>query len=113
MHLIIGDAVISNPEAWHLADLELSFPGEVSSDVKPNVDGLRTHIVEGVKPEIRHTFRQPEKRPPAIISNAFTVLCLMPILVMIGCWYKVNMIICNITIINVKSNNDGNVFRRC
>ena len=90
MHLIIGDAVVSNPQAWHLADIDLSFPGEVSVDAKPNVDGLQTHIVEGVKPEIKHTFRQPEKRPPAIISNAFTVLCLVPILIMIGCWMKVN-----------------------
>ena len=89
MHLIIGDAVISNPQAWHLADIDLSFPGEVAIDAKPNVDGLQTHIVEGVKPEIKHTFRQPEKRPPAIISNAFTVLCLVPILIMIGCWMKV------------------------
>ena len=89
IHLIIGDAVISNPQAWHLADIDLSFPGEVAADVKPNVDGLQTHIVEGIKPEIKHTFRQPEKRPPAIISNAFTILCLVPILIMIGCWMKV------------------------
>ena len=72
-----------------MADIDLSFPGEVAADVKPNVDGLQTHIVEGIKPEIKHTFRQPEKRPPAIISNAFTVLCLVPILIMIGCWMKV------------------------
>ena len=72
-----------------MADIDLSFPGEVAVDVKPNVDGLQTHIVEGIKPEIKHTFRQPEKRPPAIISNAFTVLCLVPILIMIGCWMKV------------------------
>ena len=89
MHLIIGDAVISNPQSWHLADLELSFPGDVSADVKPNVDGLRTHIIEGIKPEIHHTFRQPEKRPPAVISNAFTILCLLPFLIMIACWLKV------------------------
>ena len=72
-----------------MADIDLSFPGEVAVDVKPNVDGLQTHIVEGIKPEIKHTFRQPEKRPPAIISNAFTILCLVPILIMIGCWMKV------------------------
>lgn len=91
MHLIIGDAVISNPQAWHLADVELSFPGDVAVDVKPNVDGLQTHIVEGMKPEIKHTFRQPEQRPPAIISNAFTVLCLTPFLIMIGLWIKLGV----------------------
>merc|ERR1711909_47027 len=81
-------AVISNPQAWHLADVDLSFPGDVTADVKPNVDGLRTNILEGIKPEIKHTFRQPEKRPPAVIPNAFTIFCLMPILIMIGCWIK-------------------------
>ena len=73
-----------------MADVELSFPGDVALDTKPNVDGLRTSIVEGIKPEIQHTFRQPEKRPPAIISNAFTIFCLMPFLIMIGCWIKVS-----------------------
>ena len=82
--------MISNPQAWYLADVELSFPGDVALDTKPNVDGLRTSIVEGIKPEIQHTFRQPEKRPPAIISNAFTIFCLMPFLIMIGCWIKVS-----------------------
>ena len=90
IHLIFGDAIISNSGSWHLADLELSFPGDVALDVKPNVDGLRTHIVGGVKPEIKHTFRQPEKRPPAVISNAFTVICLAPFLVMLGLWMKVS-----------------------
>lgn len=91
MHLIIGDAVISNPQAWHLADIELSFPGDVAADVKPNVDGLRTNILEGIKPEVKHTFRVPEKRPPAVISNAFTVLCVLPFLIMIGCWIKLGV----------------------
>lgn len=91
IHLIIGDAVISNPQAWYLADVELSFPGDVALDTKPNVDGLRTSIIEGIKPEIQHTFRQPEKRPPAIISNAFTIFCLMPFLIMIGCWIKLGV----------------------
>lgn len=32
-----------------------------------------------VKPEIKHMFRQPEPRPPAILSQAFTVACILPI----------------------------------
>jgi len=34
------------------------------------------------KPEIRHMFRVPEARPPVVISQAFTVACFVPILVL-------------------------------
>lgn len=33
--------------------------------------------------------REPEKRPPAVVSNVFTVLCLLPFLIMLGLWIKV------------------------
>merc|ERR1712002_464388 len=38
------------------------------------------------KPTIEHLFRIPEKRPPKIVSNIFTVLVFSPLLVMIGMW---------------------------
>ena len=31
-------------------------------------------------------FREPEKRPPATVSYAFTVLVLMPILILLVAW---------------------------
>jgi oligosaccharyltransferase complex subunit delta (ribophorin II) len=34
-----------------------------------------------VKPEIKHKFREPEVRPPPVVSNTFTLLCIAPILV--------------------------------
>lgn len=29
-------------------------------------------------------FRQPEKRPPAVVSDAFTFICLSPLLLLLG-----------------------------
>merc|ERR1739844_174685 len=85
--LIIGDAVVSNPTNWNLADITLQFPaadGQAGSmpDNKP-------------KPEIRHLFREPEKRPPQIVSTAFTGLCLVPIGLMIVVWMKLGVNISN------------------
>ena len=47
------------------------------------------------KPEIRHLFREPEKRPPQIVSTAFTGLCLVPIGLMLVVWMKLGVNISN------------------
>merc|ERR1711892_1064585 len=72
--VILGDAVITNPPSWHAADIEINFPEDGSA-----------------KPEIRHLFREPEPRPSAIVSNAFTLLCLSPILIMLALWLKLGV----------------------
>lgn len=33
--------------------------------------------------DVQHLFREPEKRPPAVVSNVFTVLTLAPILILV------------------------------
>ena len=38
------------------------------------------------KPEIVHMFREPEKRPPATVSYAFTALVLLPLLILLVAW---------------------------
>ena len=40
----------------------------------------------GPKPEIRHTFREPEKRPAALVSDTFTVLVILPFLMLLVLW---------------------------
>lgn len=82
MRLIVGDAAIANPVSWHLADVELTFAEAGAAEAAQT---------DGAKPEIRHKFREPEKRPPAAVSNAFTVLCLVPFAVMFGAWAKLGV----------------------
>jgi len=80
--VILGDAVITNPTSWHAANIEINFPEESS----PKEAGLYS-----AKPEIRHLFREPEQRPSAVVSNAFTLLCLSPILIMLALWVKLGV----------------------
>lgn len=83
VHLIVGDASISNPIFWHFADVALKF----GSDPEPEASAMEK--LYDVKPEIKHMFRQPEPRPPAILSQAFTVACILPIFLAFILWSKV------------------------
>lgn len=82
MELIVGDAVIQNPFSWAVADVELTFPeGSVSTD-----DKLGRYAK---KPEIKHMFREPEKRPPAVVSTVFTALVLAPLAILLVLWMRI------------------------
>eukprot|EP00092_Neocalanus_flemingeri_P015901 GFUD01017218.1.p1 GENE.GFUD01017218.1~~GFUD01017218.1.p1 ORF type:complete len:629 (-),score=198.59 GFUD01017218.1:211-2097(-) len=80
--VILGDAVITNPISWHAANIDINFPESDS----PKEAGLYE-----AKPEIRHLFREPEPRPSAVVSNAFTLLCLSPILIMLVLWARLGV----------------------
>jgi len=84
VHLIVGDASISNPVFWHFADVALKF----GSDPEPAESTAMEKLYEA-RPEIQHVFRQPEPRPPAILSQAFTVACVLPIILAFVLWGKV------------------------
>lgn len=43
------------------------------------------------KAEIRHLFREPEKRPPQVVSTFFTGLCLLPFGIMLLAWMKLGV----------------------
>ncbi|VDM78356.1 unnamed protein product [Strongylus vulgaris] len=47
------------------------------------------HVDYEPKPEIRHIFRQPEKRPHPLFSDIFTAVCLAPFLLLFVLWHRV------------------------
>lgn len=47
-----------------------------------------SHNCLGLKPEIQHKFREPEKRPPMIVSTFFTFLVASPALLLLTLWSK-------------------------
>ena len=103
MDLIVGDAVIENPSVWQIAELQLSFAAPSAGQSKSS----KAAEMYNVKPEIKvqspfsnshlidnfvynfcfvyqHMFREPEKRPPGIVSNTFTLLVILPFVIFIG-----------------------------
>jgi oligosaccharyltransferase complex subunit delta (ribophorin II) len=84
--LMLGDAVVSNPITWVFTEmnLELTTP--------PLADAAKLFQP---KPEIKHLFREPEARPPQVVSTVFTLLCLSPILVLLILWIKLGANISN------------------
>ncbi|XP_071804461.1 dolichyl-diphosphooligosaccharide--protein glycosyltransferase subunit 2-like [Asterias amurensis] len=81
LDLIIGDAIVMNPFSWNLADVTLKFPEQ--EDTKPAPQARYDEL-----PEIQHMFRVPEKRPPTVVSTTFTVLCIVPLIVLVIMWIK-------------------------
>ncbi|KAK5913087.1 hypothetical protein CesoFtcFv8_002904 [Champsocephalus esox] len=82
LHLIVGDATLENPILWNVADVVLKFLDEEA----PVAVQPKTLYVP--KPEIQHMFREPEKKPPTMVSNAFTALILSPLLLLLLLWFK-------------------------
>merc|ERR1712071_130289 len=50
------------------------------------------------KPEIEHMFRQPETWAPALVSNTFTILVILPLLVFIGLVMKLGVGVSSISL---------------
>ncbi|XP_028404232.1 dolichyl-diphosphooligosaccharide--protein glycosyltransferase subunit 2-like [Dendronephthya gigantea] len=86
--LIIGDAAIENSLLWTIGKIQLTF---ASSPETPQQKGSQFKP----KPEIQHSFRQPEKRPPKTVSTAFTILVLLPLLVLFVAWMKLGVNLSN------------------
>nr|XP_005990458.2 PREDICTED: dolichyl-diphosphooligosaccharide--protein glycosyltransferase subunit 2 isoform X2 [Latimeria chalumnae] len=89
LFLIIGDATLENPILWNVADVVLKFPED---------EGASTIVSKNLftpKPEIQHLFREPEKRPPTIVSDTFTALVIAPLLLLLILWIKLGANIYN------------------
>jgi len=70
--LIVGDSTLQNPFRWVFATITLSFSESGAVSKIPNKNDPL--------PEIKHIFREAEKRPPITVSLFFTALSLAPIL---------------------------------
>uniref|UniRef100_A0A8C9VTM0 Dolichyl-diphosphooligosaccharide--protein glycosyltransferase subunit 2 n=1 Tax=Scleropages formosus TaxID=113540 RepID=A0A8C9VTM0_SCLFO len=89
LYLIVGDATLENPILWNVADVVLKFlDEEIPSVIQPK----NLYVP---KPEIKHLFRDPEKKPPTVVSNTFTALVLSPLLLLFILWIKLGANISN------------------
>ncbi|XP_023287669.1 dolichyl-diphosphooligosaccharide--protein glycosyltransferase subunit 2 isoform X2 [Orussus abietinus] len=99
VELIVGDALLSNSFQWRVAVVTLKFPEAPTFDVSVPSDKFapfqHKNNMYTPKPEIKHMFREPEKRPPAFVSNLFTGLCLAPVLLLFILWAKLGVNISN------------------
>ncbi|XP_050309559.1 dolichyl-diphosphooligosaccharide--protein glycosyltransferase subunit 2 [Anthonomus grandis grandis] len=91
LELIIGDSVITNPFRWNVGELEVKIPNA------PAVASPSKVLLRGPKPEIKHMFRQPDKRPAKAVSLLFTALTAAPFLVLLVLWAKIGANISNFT----------------
>lgn len=79
LELIVGDAILESSIVQNLANVSIKFtsPARIHPDIY------------APQPEITHVFRPEEPRPPALISQVFTVICVCPVLVMLLGWILV------------------------
>ncbi|VDM30342.1 unnamed protein product [Toxocara canis] len=59
-------------------DVNLKLPAMAAPKVKKSEE-----INYEKLPEIKHMFREPEKRPSQVVSDAFTVLCILPLFLLL------------------------------
>uniref|UniRef100_UPI00358F6FD9 dolichyl-diphosphooligosaccharide--protein glycosyltransferase subunit 2 isoform X3 n=1 Tax=Myxine glutinosa TaxID=7769 RepID=UPI00358F6FD9 len=89
--LVVGDATIDDPLHWHLGNVLLKFSEEDAPPI------AKTEKLYTSKPLIEHMFRQPEKRPTRVVSNAFTFLVLCPLMLLFVLWFKLGVNLRNFT----------------
>mmetsp|Transcript_263 Transcript_263/g.508 ORF Transcript_263/g.508 Transcript_263/m.508 type:complete len:631 (+) Transcript_263:34-1926(+) len=80
LSIIVGGALLEKSYNWKIAELQVKWP----SENKP--DSASESLA--AKPEIRHIFQQPARRPNVVISLFFTVVVLAPLaIVYVGIGY--------------------------
>jgi oligosaccharyltransferase complex subunit delta (ribophorin II) len=93
VRLIIGDTNAANAIDWNIVDVKVSVSPIISEPTKKsqivNYDPL---------PEIKHLFREPEKRPSAFISDTFTAICAAPMLLLFVMWLRIGLNFSNVKI---------------
>jgi len=80
--LLIGDAFVINPTTWEVGTVQIIFPSRLSSANVLRTDPHSLHDTYVKQNTINHKFRDPEKLPPQAVSYLFTLLVLLPILLL-------------------------------
>ncbi|KAK0401607.1 hypothetical protein QR680_015873 [Steinernema hermaphroditum] len=86
VRLIIGDFAVPLGINWNLMDVKVTVPKVAAPVVKKS-----QQIIYEKLPEINHIFREPEARPPQVVSTAFTFICLAPFALLIILWLRVGI----------------------
>ncbi|KAK9505381.1 hypothetical protein O3M35_009455 [Rhynocoris fuscipes] len=88
VELIVGDNYVANSFKWLIADIKLKFGTEQTPK-------LPAQSIFKTKPEIQHLFREPERRPPIFVSNLFTGLIFLPLLILFILWFQLGINLSN------------------
>ena len=86
VELIVGDSSLVNSFTRNLGQVNLKFSFESRKEKSTQSAATRKP-----RPEIQHLFREPEKRPPRFVSDLFTGLCLVPILILFILWGRIGI----------------------
>ncbi|KAK4369200.1 hypothetical protein RND71_012992 [Anisodus tanguticus] len=78
IQLAVGDAVMENSFFLPLGSIELDLPEPPEKAARPPPQPVDPSSRFGLKAEISHIFRAPEKRPPKELSLTFLALVLLP-----------------------------------
>lgn len=76
--LLLGDTSVSKPLQWVLADVTVKH-APLDDGKQPPSPVNKMDQISAPKIEISHVFRQPDKRPPAIVSLFFTIVVFIPL----------------------------------
>lgn len=82
VELVVSDSLFENPTVLKLSELSVTF-------VEESTAGVEKSLLYSKKPEIKHLFRQPEKRPPPALSLLFAALCFVPMCLVLLLWLKI------------------------
>jgi len=82
--LIVSDSLVDNRVLWTMADLKLQF-----AESDQPASGVDKTSLYSKRPEIKHLFRQPEPTPSKVVSTVFTVLCALPLVLLVVLWFGI------------------------
>lgn len=82
VELVVSDSLFENPTVLKLSELSVTFAEE-------SAVGVEKSSLYSKQSEIKHLFRQPEKRPAAAVSLLFAALCFVPMGLVLILWLKI------------------------